>query len=58
MDPVDASTYSKLVQVIKCDIKLGSVERSRDVGNEAISKKTQRVPSGFVFKTPLYFLKN
>jgi hypothetical protein len=34
---VDEGVYFELLQVIKCDIKPGSVERSRDVEIETIS---------------------
>jgi hypothetical protein len=36
--PVDSGVHFEYIQVIVCDIKPGSVERSRDVENETISK--------------------
>jgi hypothetical protein len=33
---IDAGTNFEHVQVIRCEIKLGSFERSRDVKNKAI----------------------
>jgi hypothetical protein len=40
---VDSGTLSKHVQVIRCDIKPGLVERSSDVENEPISGKKLEV---------------
>jgi hypothetical protein len=46
------------VQVIRCDIKPGSVEKSRDVKNRMISEKIQRkLPLGHDFQTPHYFIE-
>jgi hypothetical protein len=43
---VEAAAYFEHVQVIKCDIKLGSIERSRDIENEENHKG---VPLGTPF---------
>jgi hypothetical protein len=40
---VDARAYFEHVQVIRCNIKPGSVKRFRDVENDTISAKIQRV---------------
>jgi hypothetical protein len=41
---VDAGAYFEQLQVIRCNIKLELVEKSRDVENDTISeKKKQRV---------------
>jgi hypothetical protein len=36
---VDAESHSEHAQVMRCDIKPGSVEKSRDVENDTISRK-------------------
>jgi hypothetical protein len=51
---VDGVTHSKHVQVIRCDIKPESVEKSRGVENEPISGKNL----GPTFQTPLWFFEN
>jgi hypothetical protein len=40
---VDAEFHFKHFQVIRCNIKTESVEKCRDVENETISEKLQRV---------------
>jgi hypothetical protein len=40
---IDACSHSEHVQVIRCDFKPGSVERSRDVKNKAILEKNNDV---------------
>jgi hypothetical protein len=40
---VNSRAHSKHVQVIRCDIKWESVEKFRDVQNEPISGKKQRM---------------
>jgi hypothetical protein len=41
---VDEGVYSEHGKVNRCDIKPGSVERSRDFLNSMISEKIQRDP--------------
>jgi hypothetical protein len=43
---VDAAVHSELGKVIKCDFKLGSVERSLDIDKEGIPRQA-------IFKTLL-----
>jgi hypothetical protein len=40
MTVIDANAQSESVQVIRCDFKRGSIERSKDVENGMISEKT------------------
>jgi hypothetical protein len=55
---VNSKTHSEHVQVIRCDIKLESVEKFRDVQNEPIpAKKAEGIPSGLIVQTPPYFLE-
>jgi hypothetical protein len=49
MVPVDGGVHFGHVQVIICDIKLGSLERSRDVKNETVLEKIK----GYTFRPHL-----
>jgi hypothetical protein len=58
---VDVPVLHKHVQAIKCDIKLGSVERSGDVKNETISDEIQGIypqASNFERRCYLYYFFN
>jgi hypothetical protein len=48
-----ASAHSQQVLVIRCDIKLESVKKCRDVENEPISEKSK----GYTLR-PRFFLKH
>jgi hypothetical protein len=56
---VDSRAQSGHMQVIRCDIKPRSVEKSIRSRNGTVSEKIQRVsiPLGPNFETSLYFLK-
>jgi hypothetical protein len=41
--PVEVAVHSEHVQVIRCEIKPGSIERFRDLKDETISEKIRRV---------------
>jgi hypothetical protein len=43
MVPVDEGVRFEHAQVIRCDIKPGSVDRNRDVENAMVSEKNQGV---------------
>jgi hypothetical protein len=53
---INLRAHSEHIQVIRCDIKLESVEKFRDVQNEPVSGKTLRVSlSGLIVQTPPCF---
>jgi hypothetical protein len=56
---LDAKVHSVHVQVIRCDIKLRSVERSNDVQNRMLQEKSKGctvLPLDTSFKIPTPFL--
>jgi hypothetical protein len=55
---VDAVGHSEQRILIRYDNWPRSAERCRDVGNAMNFRKSQGIPSGPNFKTPLYFFES
>jgi hypothetical protein len=53
---VDERAQSEHVQVIRCNIKPGSIERSRDVKMVRFQKKSKGITLRPRYKTPPHFL--
>lgn len=54
---MDAEVHAEHFKVIRSDILPISIERTRDVENELISEKIQRVSQGTIFQTLQEFSK-
>jgi hypothetical protein len=54
---IDAQVRSELVQVIRCNIWLRSIERCRDVENGPISEKSTGYTQRPLFQPPLCFIE-